>query len=72
MGYCVKYFDGYVLVARPKLVLTEFGIHYRLKSCEAGNKQNAFLVSVAGALQTLNLDNLYVIPQKILFCLFSS
>ena len=34
MGYCLNRLDEPVVMAVPKPLLTEFGIHYRLESCE--------------------------------------
>ena len=34
MGYRLNRLDEPVLMAVPKPMLTEFGIHYRLESCE--------------------------------------
>ena len=35
MGYCLNRLDEPVFMAVLKPLLTEFGIHYRLESCEA-------------------------------------
>ena len=35
MGYCLNRLTEPVFIAVSKLLLTEFGIHYRLESCEA-------------------------------------
>ena len=34
MGYCLNCLDEPVLLAVPKPLLTEFGIHYILERCE--------------------------------------
>ena len=34
MGYCLNRLTEPVFIAKSKLLLTEFGFHYRLESCE--------------------------------------
>ena len=35
MGYRLNGLEEHVFMAEPKPMLAEFGIHYRLESCEA-------------------------------------
>ena len=39
MGYRLNRLDEPVFMAVPKSMLTEFGIHYRLESCEMGKSK---------------------------------
>ena len=43
MGYRLNRLDEPVFMAVSKLLLTEFGIYYRLESCEQRNQFFAFI-----------------------------
>ena len=46
MGYHLNRLDEPVFMAGPKPMQTEFGIHYRLESCDEQSFSTNFLTSV--------------------------
>ena len=63
MGYRLNRLDEPVFMAWPKPILTEFGIHQRLESCEALSSI-AKLALLNGWLSTYYLISVELIPLK--------